>query len=693
MGKKKGRSNEKSSWFFQNRKLPLLTILITTFLLYARVVGFEYIGLDDTLLIVENQAFIQDLSNIPQAFQQHVFHIPNQPSTNNYYRPILTLSFMFDAQFGKTDPKVYHFTNITFHILSCLLLLQFFCLLKLRLETAFVLTLVFAVHPILSQAVGWIPGRNDALLTLFTLASLIYFLLAIERSKTLYILLHLFFFMIVLFTKESAIFLPFLCLYYLFFIFKKKLIPKQWLILISGYLTIMLLWFVLRKAAFSEPSNILTLSSLNSNFFENLLLLLQYLTKIIIPYKLSTVSTVKDINYVLGCVAFSLVTLGIVLSKRKRWNRISFGVIWFLLFLLPSFVIPKLTGFEHRVYLPLVGLLILLSELDFIKCIHFNKRTSILVITLISLLIAINVKHTSSFKNRLAFWKTAAEASPHSSLAHFNYGAALVWTERYEKGDNNFGDAYEKKDRWGEAIAEFKKTLAIDPNYAKAHYNLGLAYDEKGRIDEAITEYKRAIAIDPNSAMAYNNLGVDYGYKGMLDEAISEFKKALALNPNHTDAHYNLGFTYNKKGMLDETISEFKKVLAINPADAKVHYKLGLIYGKKGMFKEAVFHFEKAIAIKPDYAEAYNNLAWIYATSPDETLRNGEEAVSLATQACELTKFHNVSLLNTLAAAYAEARNFEKAIEYQTRAIELSQKEAKPAFLKRLERYRSGQSL
>ena len=110
------------------------------------------------------------------------------------------------------------------------------------------------------------------------------------------------------------------------------------------------------------------------------------------------------------------------------------------------------------------------------------------------------------------------------------------------------------------------------------------------------------------------------------------------------------------------------------------------------MLKEAIFHFKQAIAIKPDYAGAYNNLAWIYATSPNVTLLNGEEAVSLATKACELTKFHNVSILNTLAAAYAEAGNFKKAIEYQTRAIELSQKEAKPAFLKRLERYRSGQA-
>lgn len=598
MSKKEGRSSKKTPWFFQNKKLPLLAILITTVLLYAQVVGFKYIGLDDTLLIKENQDFLQDLSNIPQAFQQDVFKVPNYSSSKTYYRPILTLSFMLDAQFGKTDPKVYHFTNLILHILVCLLLLQFFCLLEIKLETAFVLTLVFAVHPILSQAVGWIPGRNDSLLTLFALSSLIYFLFGIERSKTLYILLHLFFFMLALFTKESAIFISFLSLYCLLFIFKKELVSKQWSILISGYLGIVLLWFVLRKMALSESSAVLTLSVLSNNLFENLPLLLHYLTKIIIPYKLSTVPTVEDINYALGCLAVFLVSLVVVLSKKKRWNRITFGGVWFLLFLLPSFVIPKLTGFEHRVYLPLVGLLILLSELDFVKDMHFNKQTSVLVIALILPLIAINVKYTSSFKNRLGFWKIALETSPHSSFAHLNYGTALAEKEQYEKVPNNLGNVDEKKDRLDEAIAEFKKALAINPNYAEAHSNLGGIYVRKGMFDEAIAEYKRAISLKPNYADAHTNLGIVYGRKGMLDEAITQFNKALAISPDYVKAHVNLSIAYSRKGRVAEAISEYKKALAINPNLAQVHTNLSALYYTKKNYKLAILHCDKVVQLK-----------------------------------------------------------------------------------------------
>ena len=527
MGIKEGKARAKTFWFFQNKKLPFLVIGVITFLLYARVTGFEYIGFDDTLLIVENQAFLRDLSNIPQAFQQDVFHIPKHTGSRTYYRPLLTLTLMLDMQLGKTDPKIYHLTNLIFHTLACLLLLQFFYLLKMRLETAFSLTLVFAVHPILSQAVGWIPGRNDSLIALFLLPSLICFLRGIESLKASYILLHFIFFMLALFTKESAILLPFFSLYYLSFVNKKKLVSKQKLLLISGYLGIIVFWFVLRKVALSESRADLTLARLSSIMIVNLPLLLQYLSKIIIPYKLSTVSVAKDTNYMLGFAAVIFIFMEVVLSRHKRWNIITLGGLWFLLFLLPTFLVPVLTGSGHRVYIPLIGLLILISEFDFVKNLYFNKKTIPLVVTLISFLIAINVTHTPSFKNRFNFWKTAAEASPSASLAHLNYGAALAGKGDYDKAldayqecvkinsrepmiHNNLAVVYAIKKRHIEAEREFKEEMRINPSYADAYYNLGMLYKTTGRIKEAIRMWQEALTLDPDHQRAINELAKYY---------------------------------------------------------------------------------------------------------------------------------------------------------------------------------------
>jgi len=521
------KTNTKASWFFQSKRVPLLVIGGITILLYARVISFEYIGFDDTLLIVENQAFLRDLSNIPQAFKQDVFHIPHHMSSRAYYRPLLTLSFMLDAQLGKTDPTVYHFTNLMLHTIACLLLLQFFCLLNMRLEKAFYLTLVFAVHPILSQAVGWIPGRNDSLLALFLLPSLIYFLRGTTRLKASYMLLHLIFFTLALFTKESAILLPFFSLYYLRFVSKKKLGSKQKVLLISGYLVIMVFWFVLRKVALSESRADLTLTRLSTIVLINLPLLLQYLSKILLPYKLSTVSVAKDTNYMLGFAAVALIFVGVVLSTYKRWHIIALGGLWFLLFLLPTFLVPVLTGSGHRVYIPLIGLLILVSELNFMKNVYMNKMTSILVVILILLLIVINVIHTSSFKNRFNFWKTASKASPSSSLAHLNYGAALAGKGDYDKAfdayqkcvsinsrepmiHNNLAVVYAIKKRYTEAEREFKEEIRLNPTYADAYYNLGMLYKTKRNMEEALRMWQETLALDPNHQRAINELARYY---------------------------------------------------------------------------------------------------------------------------------------------------------------------------------------
>jgi tetratricopeptide (TPR) repeat protein len=225
-----------------------------------------------------------------------------------------------------------------------------------------------------------------------------------------------------------------------------------------------------------------------------------------------------------------------------------------------------------------------------------------------------------------------------------------------------------------------------------AHNNLGLTYRKQGRLEEAMAELKQAVATDPTLAIAYNNLGTVYEEKGMLDEAISEYKKALSINPEYSKAAANLSDAYSKKGSLDDPLSQYQKVLAANPDNAEAHYKLGMMYSTKGRLEEAIFHFRQAITLNPKYVNAYNNLAWIYATSPHGGFRNAEQAISLATKACELTNYQNANLLDTLAAAYAAAGNFKKAMEYQSSAIDVSKEEEKPALLKCLEGYKMGQA-
>ncbi len=123
---------------------------------------------------------------------------------------------------------------------------------------------------------------------------------------------------------------------------------------------------------------------------------------------------------------------------------------------------------------------------------------------------------------------------------------------------------------------------------------------------------------------------------------------------------------------MDEAIFHYQKALEINPDYAKAHNHLGTALLQKGKVDEAIFHYQKALQIAPDYAEPRNNLAWVLATSPQASLRNGNQAVALAQRANQLAGDGNPLFLGTLAAAYAEAGRFPEAVATAQHALQLA---------------------
>ncbi|UCD55136.1 MAG: hypothetical protein JSV93_06410, partial [Candidatus Omnitrophota bacterium] len=169
---------------------PILLIACLGFLVYSQTLFFDFTYLDDNVLILGNRKFLSKLSNIPQAFRQDVFF----SYEDAYYRPLLTISFILDAQLPfalypspKPSPQrgegrvrgrgeqgkgfSYHLTNIVIHLLAACLLFLLLIKLKYREGLAIFFSLIFTVHPVLTQAVAWLPGRNDSLLAVFIFSS------------------------------------------------------------------------------------------------------------------------------------------------------------------------------------------------------------------------------------------------------------------------------------------------------------------------------------------------------------------------------------------------------------------------------------------------------------------------------------------------------------------------------------------
>ena len=154
---------------------PLSIILVIGIFLYIKSLNFGLTQLDDSIFIKDFNDLFSDIKNLGHLFFRGFFF----ETTDSYYRPLLMVSFMFN-KLVSGNLFGYHLTNLLFHLSSCVLLYHFFLKLNLRNDLSFLLTLLFSVHPVLSQAVVWIPGRNDSMLTTFALAS---FLLLYELVK------------------------------------------------------------------------------------------------------------------------------------------------------------------------------------------------------------------------------------------------------------------------------------------------------------------------------------------------------------------------------------------------------------------------------------------------------------------------------------------------------------------------------
>ncbi|MFA5928753.1 MAG: tetratricopeptide repeat protein [Candidatus Margulisiibacteriota bacterium] len=533
-----------SDKIFFNSWRPYAWIVFIISLVYFRALGHQFVYFDDNVLILDNFWLISKLSNIGEAFRREVFL--SLHSSASYYRPFLTISFMIDAAIGGIKPFIYYFSNILYHALACSLLFIFLLKLNYSRRLSFFGTLFFAVSPILTQAVAWIPGRNDSLLAIFALASAIHFISYIKTRSWWSFGWHILLFTGAVFTKESALALPFLLLLYVWLIAKKKIISLPTLYLVIGWVIPVVIWFLLRQEALAVNQNPLELKEALSSIFFSLPALVVYFGKIFLPADLSVLPILEDSTPVYGVISLLGILVILWFSKARRSNYLLFSTIWFLAILIPSFVKPHLEVgadfIEHRTYLPLAGFIPLILEFGFVQeAFALNKKellNKIYLALLIAVLLIFSVLtflHTSDYRDRLSFWHNAATTSPHSPLAHRNLGAMY-----YLNGDLD------------KAEAEYKSALALNPTEQMAHNNLGLIYANKKMYREAEAEYLKELEINPRYDNAHYNLGLLYYALGRVNEAANLWLKTLELNPDYIDAYHNIAILYLLNGNLDK---------------------------------------------------------------------------------------------------------------------------------------------
>ena len=293
------------------------------------------------------------------------------------------------------------------------------------------------------------------------------------------------------------------------------------------------------------------------------------------------------------------------------------------------------------------------------------------------------------FEEAIENFRKAIQINPNNAKALNNLGIALAAQGRVEEAIENYrraiqinpnfsealdnlGIALAAQGRVEEAIENYRQAIRINPNFSEALDNLGIALTAKGRVDEAIQNFRQAIRINPHYAEALNNLGAALAAQGRVDEAIDSFRQAIQSKPNFSEALDNLGIALAARGQFDEAIENYRQAIQSNPNRPETFVHLGMTLGQLGRTREAVAQYREALRLNPNLALALNNLAWVLATSPDDGLRDGAEAVRLAERACELTHYGEPLFIRTLAAAYAEAGRFPEAVTTAEKAEQLA---------------------
>lgn len=225
--------------------------------------------------------------------------------------------------------------------------------------------------------------------------------------------------------------------------------------------------------------------------------------------------------------------------------------------------------------------------------------------------------------------------------------------------------------------------LVAEGKSAVWYRDRGFNFLAQGMVDEAIEEFLMAMRLRPDPD-GYNHIGNLLSRKGQPDEAISYYQTAISLAPNNVISYNDLGEALLNSGRPDEAIAWFEKCFRVSPKFPDSYLNLSAIYLLADRSADAISTLRKGVRSTMGFIPISVRLAWLVATTPNQELRNGAEAMILAKTACQKTEYSDPKILDVLAAGYAEAGQFDNAIQTARNAYQLAQSSHKEELAKQI---------
>lgn len=604
------------------------TLPLIAFLVYAGTITHGFV-LDDIAVIEKNKLVQKGLAGIPEILT--TFYWKGFWNLNaGLFRPLSLVMFALEYELMPQTPWIHHLVNVGLYSLTIFLLYK--CMLQvfknLTPWMAFAVTLIFALHPIHTEVVANIKGRDEILCFLFfLLSSRVLFkpgeLTLKDQLKSAG------FFMLALLSKEAAIlYLP---VWMLYFIILRTYSFKKTALLLVPHVLVGLVWLAWFQAVIRlSPDPVITYTyhdnslvacgSYASRLATGIGILGRYMLKSVWPYQLSydySFNQIPCVSFAAPLVWFTLLAVGglvfLAFRVRRSHPMVTFSIGYFFITILLTSNLVTLIGTtmaDRLLFAPLLGpvmlvvygLYVLTRQTQPAKSLH----TGLVFFLVVGCLYAYKTtQRNKDWKSNATLFTADVKNAPQSARVHFNYGTLVMGSLPAEIKP---GDSLLIR----EGIVAFEKALQIDSLDAGAYTNLGSMYFKNKEYAKSVMATSHALAINPADSTLYGNLADAYFRNNDFDSALTYYSKSIAKGVVNKNTYNFMGVTWFSKKDYSKAIETFEKGIAVDSTYGDLWLNYGNALAISNRFADALVAFEKAYQLNPALKQALYFIALTY---------------------------------------------------------------------------------